>query len=33
MSAYFFPNSGSIFTSAAMMKAGMVATQTQMKKC
>ena len=30
---YFFPNSGSIFTSAATMKAGIVARQVQMKKC
>ena len=31
-SSYFLPNPGSIFTSAAITKAGMVATQTQMKK-
>src|SRR5450830_236469 len=31
--AAFLPNSGSILTSAAMMKAGTVAIQTQMKKC
>ncbi|MCY1554079.1 hypothetical protein D9M68_906240 [compost metagenome] len=29
---YFFPNSGSIFTRAAMMKAGMVDRHAQTKK-